>query len=342
MLHVPVSLMTAAALAFPAEAVHHQGVVPFRSGGVNERTEQLVVAGGGQLESLDDEGFLGAAGGPPRPLEVKNGLVTFSEFVPPFHCPPALPLPHAIARTPPTAGSGGTMGCEGNTGGGGPDHTCHARGMDTAGLFHANRDLAEACRHGEFVARLADGTLPEAAFAFYVGQDARFLESFARAYATCAARAPDRRALGDFIRLAHGVVEELDLHAGYARRFGMDLEPPAAPATTAYTDFLADASANHAVGEICAAMTPCMRLYAWLGSTLDAVVDPDNPYREWVDTYADPGFAELASLLEDLGDRLSSDPGADPGVDWDVVAANYRRAMELERDFFAAAAAHAR
>ena len=219
-----------------------------------------------------------------------------------------------------------------------PGGSCHARRVDTAGLFKANQDLAEACRHGEFVARLADGTLPGAAFAFYVGQDARFLEAFARAYATCAARAPDRRALGDFIRLAHGAVEELNLHAGYAQRFGVDLEPPAAPATIAYTDFLADVSAHQAAGEICAAMTPCMRLYAWLGSTLDPMVAPDNPYREWVDTYADPGFAELASLLEDLGDRLGADPDTDPGV----VAANYRRAMELERDFFAAAAAHAR
>ncbi len=53
------------------------------------------------------------------------------------------------------------------------------------------------------------------------------------------------------------------------------------------------------------------------------------PYREWVDTYADPGFADLAATLEALLDRLAADTPA--------VRRAYRRAMQLELGFFDAA-----
>jgi thiaminase/transcriptional activator TenA len=76
-----------------------------------------------------------------------------------------------------------------------------------------------------------------------------------------------------------------------------------------------------------AAMTPCMRLYAWLGASLDA--DAAGPYAEWVRTYSDPGFEALACRLERLLDEQADDGAA--------VAAIYRRAMRLELAFFAAA-----
>ena len=47
-------------------------------------------------------------------------------------------------------------------------------------------------------------------------------------------------------------------------------------------------------------MTPCMRLYAWLGAELQPVTVANSPFREWVETYADPGFQRLAVTLEDL------------------------------------------
>jgi thiaminase/transcriptional activator TenA len=70
-----------------------------------------------------------------------------------------------------------------------------------------------------------------------------------------------------------------------------------------------------------------MRLYAHLGQALAGRAAPE--YAEWVDTYADPGFEELAATLEALLDRLA--------VDTPSVARAYRRAMELEVAFFDAA-----
>jgi thiaminase (transcriptional activator TenA) len=197
-------------------------------------------------------------------------------------------------------------------------------------LWNANGDLAARCLAHPFVQGLAQGTLPSEVFAGYVAQDASFLESFARAYALAIAHSPDRASLVAFNALLQGVLEELDLHAGYAQRWQINLDATTPlPATTAYTTFLLSTAQGGDAGLICAAMTPCLRLYAWLGQQLRAQVGhPEHAYADWITTYADPGFEHLTRGLEELLDRLAA---ADT-----PVADTYRRAMELELAFFAA------
>ena len=193
-------------------------------------------------------------------------------------------------------------------------------------LWAANKDEAARILANRFVQGLGDGTLPVESFKRYVAQDAYFLEAFARAYAFCLAHGTRRDDLYGFAELIEGVLEELKLHASYAERWRVDLVgvTPIA-ATQAYVDFLLDVAGRGNLGETIAAMTPCMRLYAWLGQTLAAnTVAPR--YAEWVKTYADPGFEGLAVRLEDLLDAHATDT---PGV-----RANYRRAMNLEYGFF--------
>jgi thiaminase/transcriptional activator TenA len=208
-----------------------------------------------------------------------------------------------------------------------------------ARLWAANADLAQAALRHRFVRGLAAGTLPRPAFRFFVGQDAYFLEAFARAYALALAHSPDREGVAAFAQLVAGVTEELRLHAGYAERWQIDLSG-AAPgeATMAYTDFLLATAAVGGVGRTCAAMTPCMRLYVFLGQSLAAERvrltgnrGDENPYAEWIHTYAGPGMEALAATLERLLDRY-----ADDGRE---VREAYRRAMQLEVAFFEAAAA---
>ena len=194
-----------------------------------------------------------------------------------------------------------------------------------ARLWRDSADEAAAVLEQPFVRGLADGSLPREAFGVYVAQDAFFLEAFARAYALALARSPDRKSLDAFAGLLLGVRDELRLHDAYAARWGVDVqhvEP--LPAASAYTDFLLATAALGEVGLTCAALTPCMRLYAFLGQSLDA--DAAGPYGQWVRTYADPGFEDLARTLEGLLDRF--------GADTPSVAAVYRRAMRLEREFF--------
>ena len=76
-------------------------------------------------------------------------------------------------------------------------------------------------------------------------------------------------------------------------------------------------------------MTPCMRLYAFLGGALAPKLVPESPYREWVETYSSADTEALAARLERLLDRYGGDAGR--------LAWLYRRAMELELAFFQAA-----
>ncbi len=173
---------------------------------------------------------------------------------------------------------------------------------------------------------LGDGSLPVASFKGYVAQDAYFLEAFARAYAFCLANSTAREDLHDFAELIAGVLEELKLHKSYAERWQVELTGVTpVPATQAYVGFLLTSARRGHLGDTIATMTPCMRLYAWLGQSL--VKGKVAPlYSEWVKTYADPGFEALAARLESLLDQHAGDS--------EPVRANYRRAMELEYAFF--------
>jgi thiaminase/transcriptional activator TenA len=195
-------------------------------------------------------------------------------------------------------------------------------------LWDANSALAQRCLEHSFVQGLAQGNLPADVFAGYVAQDASFLESFARAYALAIAHSPDQASLIAFNGLLQGVLAELDLHAGYAQRWAINLEATTPlPATTAYTAFLLATAKAGDPGLICAAMTPCLRLYAWLGQQLRAQVgQPEHAYADWINTYADPGFEQLTQQLEGLLNRLAT-----AGTPLDDT---YRRAMELELAFF--------
>lgn len=198
----------------------------------------------------------------------------------------------------------------------------------SAALWSDNGDLAAEALGHPFVRGLGEGSLAREVFAGYVAQDGFFLESFARAYALALARSSDTATLLALADLITGVRDELGLHASYAASWGIDMagvEP--GPATLAYTEFLLATSATGGLGMVFAAMTPCMRLYAFLGTALDA--SAAGPYAQWVQTYADPAFEALVSRLE----RLLDEQG-DHGP---PVRAAYRRAMRLELAFFDAA-----
>jgi len=195
-----------------------------------------------------------------------------------------------------------------------------------ADLWRRSRDLADACLAHPFVRGIASGELAPERFRLYVAQDATFLESFARAYGLALARCPDREGIGVLKDLLVGVFEELRLHQGFAARWGISLSPEPLAATSAYCDFLLATASLEPTGHTVAAMTPCMRLYAFLGQELAPKLNPESRYREWVETYSSAEVEALAARLEALLDRYGGDPAR--------LAKLYRRAMELELAFF--------
>ncbi|AFZ03888.1 TenA family protein [Calothrix sp. PCC 6303] len=197
-------------------------------------------------------------------------------------------------------------------------------------LWLANQDLAQACLEHPFVQGIANGTLEQQKFAYYLGQDAFFLEAFARAYSIAAAKAPDFSGFTTFHDLAGGVLTELRLHQGYAAKWGVNLrsvEPGIS--TRRYTDFLLATAWSGDVGLTAAAMSPCLRLYAFLGHKLAYNGIPNHQYADWIETYSSAEFAKLVQKLEGLVECYGSD-GA-------LLHSTYRYAMLCEREFFQAA-----
>ena len=198
-------------------------------------------------------------------------------------------------------------------------------------LWQENRELAQASRNHPFVRGIEDGSLPKKLFAYYVRQDAFFLEAFARAYTIAGARVTDWNDFKALHHLTGGVLGELQLHEGYAREWGVDItqvEPGAA--TRHYTDFVLAIAWGKEVGQTFAALVPCMRLYAWLGQELARINREEHLYSDWISTYGSEEIEELACELERLL-TLYADPKDKQ------IAETYRYAMECELNFFEAA-----
>jgi thiaminase (transcriptional activator TenA) len=196
-------------------------------------------------------------------------------------------------------------------------------------LWDRNIDIAQQCLEHPFVQGLGNGSLPQAAFKRYIAQDAFFLDAFVRAYALCAAKCHAIEDAQAFHTLMGGGFEELNLHARYAKTMGIDLQKISPYSqTTAYVNFLLRTAWEREVGDILAALAPCMQLYGYLGSAFAHNDNTANPYQDWIKTYAGPDFLGLVDQLNALLDRLARDTRQ--------VQEVYRFAMQCEFDFFTA------
>ena len=195
-------------------------------------------------------------------------------------------------------------------------------------LWNSNSELASQSLNTKFVQGLKTGKLPKNIFKEYLAQDYFFLESFAKAYGLAVSKSKDKNVIKSLSQLLDGVSDELILHETYAKEWDIDLSTNVIkPATKNYTDFLDDVSKKQTAVEIIFAMTPCMRLYSWIGKRLSGVII-NNPYKRWIVTYSDESFDNLAKTLEEIIDNYQEQ--------YEFINANnlYKKAMELELDFF--------
>ncbi len=198
----------------------------------------------------------------------------------------------------------------------------------TKKLWEDNYEIASQSLNTKFVQGLKNGSLPKNIFQEYLAQDYFFLETFAKAYGLAVSKSNDKYSIRKLSELLMGVSEELILHETYAKEWDIDLSNNyIKKATKNYTDFLDDTSKRHSCVEIMFAMTPCMRLYSWIGKSLYKE-NFDKKYKEWIITYSDESFEKLANSLENLIETNKEI------YDIDQAKYLYRRAMELELDFF--------
>ncbi len=161
-----------------------------------------------------------------------------------------------------------------------------------------------------FNTELAAGSLSRERFQGYIVQDAIYLGEYARVLAMAAARAPDAAVLRSFAESAIGaIVVERALHERYMADFGIDpatiAQAAPSPDCLGYTSFLL-ATAYHEPWEVLvAALLPCFWLYWDVGTAITRVAAADNPYRAWIDTYADEGFGAAVRSVIAVTDRAA-------------------------------------
>src|SRR5260370_27783862 len=161
--------------------------------------------------------------------------------------------------------------------------------------------LRAAIHRLPFNTELAAGTLSPERFRCYTLQDAFCSGEYARWLALAAAKAPDAATVRAF---GHAAVEaiavEQALHGRYLAEFGVEpatvawAEP--APDCLAYTSFLIATAHQQPWEVLVAALLPCFWIYWDVAGAITRQAAPDNPYRAWIDTYADPRFGEAVQV----------------------------------------------
>jgi thiaminase/transcriptional activator TenA len=172
--------------------------------------------------------------------------------------------------------------------------------------------LREAVHQLPFNRELAAGILAPERFRRYIMQDALYLGQFSRALAIAAAKAPDAATV-EF--LAHSaqtaVAVERVLHERYLAEFGIDpatlSETEPSPDCLAYTSFLIATAHREPWEVLVAALLPCFRIYWEVGCQIANEALADNPYRAWIDTYADPQFGEAVEKITAIADRAAEE-----------------------------------
>ena len=153
-----------------------------------------------------------------------------------------------------------------------------------------------------FITGLADGTLPQESFLHYIRQDSLYLREYSRVLAHIASRLPDIADADTFMQFAlDGVATEKALHASFTSLPADGMSP----ACLFYTSLL-KAQAYENVAVEAAAVLPCFWIYRHVGQHIIAVARKEgNPYGRWIETYADPAFAEATRRAIGICDRLA-------------------------------------
>ena len=187
-------------------------------------------------------------------------------------------------------------------------------GAFAATAWARTEPLRRAIHALPFNTELADGTLGPERFRGYVVQDALFLADYSLVLAIAGAKAPDGASLNLFVQSAvEAVAVEQALHARYFGEFGISASAPAEPSPDclAYTSFLLATAYQEPWDVLVAALLPCFWRQLDVGSADRAAKSrPDNPYRAWIETYADAAYGEVVKqVISNTRRKLNEEQG---------------------------------
>ncbi|MDR2539244.1 MAG: thiaminase II [Chlamydiales bacterium] len=161
-----------------------------------------------------------------------------------------------------------------------------------------------------FNIELAEGTLNQKKFIFYMEQDSYYLIHFSRALACIAAKATSSTIIHHFLNFSLGaLVAERELHAGFLPSSYNSDEVEPSPSCMAYTQYLMATASTASLEETIAAVLPCFWIYREVGRHIANRCIRANPYIKWIETYSSQEFSDgtdrAISLLDELANQCS-------------------------------------
>jgi thiaminase/transcriptional activator TenA len=191
-----------------------------------------------------------------------------------------------------------------------------------------------------FVKQLAVGTLPDACFRHYLGQDYLFLIQFARAYALAAYKSDTLAGIRTAAAGMSAIIDtEIRLHVDYCAGWGLDEDDmealPEASATIAYTRYVLEKGLQGDLLDLYVALAPCVIGYGEIGARLKE--DPDtqhegNPYASWIAMYSSDEYQEVARAHAEALDSLWKERAG--GARLRQLTETFAQATQLEVDFW--------
>lgn len=160
-----------------------------------------------------------------------------------------------------------------------------------------------------FIRELGAGTLQRERFAFYLLQDFRYVNDYARVHALGLAKTDDPEIMAFMLKVQNGTLNvESTVHRSYLSSYGITEEQMnnvrQSAFARAYTSNILSIAYGKDILDILVAVLPCAWVYADYGyrlahefaDTLDS-----NPYKSWVDMYkTDEFWQDSAWLIEHI------------------------------------------
>ena len=168
------------------------------------------------------------------------------------------------------------------------------------------QDIYEAILQSPFIKGLASGTLPREKYLHYLSQDRLYLEEYFRVLAHVASRIHPDEYAEDFLRFAmDGIAVERSLHSFYLGESIPD-NLRMSPACALYTSKL-KSMAYEPVEVEAAALLPCFVVYYRVGLHIYSSASgiKVNPYKEWIETYADEYFEKSTARAVEICNHLA-------------------------------------
>lgn len=160
-----------------------------------------------------------------------------------------------------------------------------------------------------FIKELAAGTLPLEKYLFYLTQDRLYLHQYSRVLAHIASRLDNSEYSESFMRFAlDSIMVENSMHSFFLGVESKSDNVEMSDACAFYTSTL-KSQAFEPVEVEAAAILPCFVVYLRVGFHILSIVDDleNNPYKEWIKTYADKSFEDSTKRAIEICNGLASE-----------------------------------